>query len=255
MPHAARQNDNSKGVRKAAMRIVGARKTQLRVLVMISVTVTALAASLLGGCGGSKATTHGRSLSGALPTLKVGDTWTEKCTSEGESSTAVSSVTGYSKVGNADVYVLHGTFQPAMFGVVSTINGKMDKQTSQMLEMDSIGTTYSLTITTTYSFSGSPMFPLRVGNSSEVTETDKIVRTVNGETETITETHKYVYKVEKIESVSVPAGTFECFKQVKYESGKVMEIDWVSPDVKLYDVKSVDNDTPMTTELLSYSLK
>ena len=122
--------------------------------------------------------------------------------------------------------------------------------------MTSAGANYSVKQTATYSFSGSPMYPVKVGNVSNVTEIDKMVRTVNGETETVTETHNYVYKVEKVESVTVPAGTFKCFKVVQYESGKIKGIDWDAPQVKMYAVKNIDNEEPVSTsELVSYSLK
>ena len=53
----------------------------------------------------------------------------------------------------------------------------------------------------------------------------------------------------------MPAGTFRCFKGVKYdEHGVVLEVKWYSDEVKAY-VKSVDRESDEVMELKSYSVQ
>jgi len=60
------------------------------------------------------------------------------------------------------------------------------------------------------------------------------------------------------EDVTVPAGTFNCYKIEFSRGGSLVKTEWWSPDVTGSFVKAVDIGTYASTEteeLVSYSLK
>jgi hypothetical protein len=66
----------------------------------------------------------------------------------------------------------------------------------------------------------------------------------------------YDIAVVVMESITVPAGTFECYKIEYRVAGNVVKTEWWSPDVLAF-VKQVTTGTyalPETQELASYSL-
>jgi hypothetical protein len=87
----------------------------------------------------------------------------------------------------------------------------------------------------------------------QVVET--ITSTIKQTGESNTETNTYTFKVENIEQITVPAGTFKCFKIVMYDKdGKPVITEWESDETKMYMVKGVDIQNSGTTELVSYSV-
>jgi len=102
---------------------------------------------------------------------------------------------------------------------------------------------------------GDAPYPREVGKEYERIETETTTTTVMGETQTDTETNSYTYKVEKMEQIAVPAGTFRCFKVVQYdEAGTPLTTVWHSDRTKQFQVKEIDHETGEVTELVSYSL-
>ena len=136
--------------------------------------------------------------------------------------------------------------------------GKLDKLTLNTLRIQiSGGTGVPFVGVVTYSYApiGVTKYPLVVGKEITFTETETSDITVLGEKETTSETSTYTYKVESIEQVTVPAGTFRCFKVVKYdEGGSAIETRWGSDAVKGFEVKGIDHESGDTSELISYSL-
>ena len=67
----------------------------------------------------------------------------------------------------------------------------------------------------------------------------------------------YDIAVVEQESITVPAGTFECYKIEYRVAGNVVKTEWWSPPGVLAFVKQVSTDTyalPETQELASYTL-
>ena len=94
-----------------------------------------------------------------------------------------------------------------------------------------------------------------VGKQNKEVETLNATVTMMGEIQKTTTTNTFMYKIEQIEDISVPAGTFRCFKSVKYnEDGKVYFIEWNAEDTKFYQVKTLDPETGDVVELVSYSV-
>jgi hypothetical protein len=73
-----------------------------------------------------------------------------------------------------------------------------------------------------------------------------------GKTQTETKTINYIYKVEGIEEITVPAGKFRCFKVVQYDdTDNPLSTLWESDRVRQYLVRSVDHETGEVIELKS----
>ena len=120
------------------------------------------------------------------------------------------------------------------------------------------GTVYrNKTMNASYNYSVKP-YPLSVGKTWTVTVNITTTGSLSEQKQTITETYSYIYKVEKVESIKVPAGTFQCFKIVTYsyysDTNLALYTEWVTDVSGGVDVKQIDNDSGITTELVSYSL-
>jgi len=224
---------------------------------LAAILVLAVALAACGSSGGSGGAERDP---GALPELAVGDTWTTRGPVEGEMYTMVQTVTGTDVIDGKECYVLDISMDPPMFGLIDTVTAMMDRSTMLFLEMKSAGEApdgaFEFRSTHTYELPDEPPFPLAVGKEYTVVETETTTTTISGESDVETETNTYTYRVEAMEEVTVPAGTFQCFRVVKYgEEGQRLETSWLAPEVKMFEVKSVDHETDEVAELLSYSLK
>ena len=180
--------------------------------------------------------------SGGAPTLKVGDTWTYTVTWNEEVSTFVGSVTS-ATAGYEILFVFDETERKEkltplnlpvfLLGEITrTYNGDMDMLTQDIWsEVVGYGELMlSLDITTAHA---AAKWPLAVG--TEWTESwalmvgDHIYE----------DAWDYNVVVESVEDVTVPAGTFECYKIVSYEGDTVRITDWYSEDVKA-SVKKIE---------------
>lgn len=194
---------------------------------------------------------------GALPILKAGDTWVTQSTSEGTDYTLTYVVTGEEVVDGIECYVIELTNDPPFMGINKSI-AKMDKTTLDpiqgQLEGEIQGGSFVGDMVYSYTYSNE-QYPLKIGNTWDVTETLTTTFTFMDETETETEQNIYTYEVEKIEEITVPAGTFSCFKILQYnDSDSLLSTSWVSDKTKYFNVKEIDNESGDTSELISYSV-
>ena len=233
------------------------------VIVPLLILVLVIGAVACGGEGTSQPTptaTPEDGVEGALPILNVGDRWVSTVMSEGIEYTMTEEVTGEDVTEGKDCYVIEASIDPPVLGVIGSATGRLDKATISPVRIESSGEYMDMpfVVTTSYSdqFTGALPYPLEVGKEFEVIETETTTTTVMGETETESVTNTYTYKVEKIEQITVPAGTFRCFKIVQYdEQGTALATSWQSPETKQYMVKEIDHETGEVTELVSYSLR
>lgn len=76
-----------------------------------------------------------------------------------------------------------------------------------------------------------------------------------GETKKETTTSVLTLRVEGREQITVPAGTFDCFKIVRYdEGGSALKTEWYSDRTKA-NAKTIDHESGYTEELVSYSVR
>lgn len=200
---------------------------------------------------------------GALPTLHVGDHWVYKMTSDPYLYTWTVEVTGQETIDGRDCYVVDALIHPPVKGVVTDIRCWIQKDTFWVVKTQISGeyTGFSYIVSADYSIEGPPLFPLEVGKEVEITETSTITTTMLGETETEIERYTRTYNVEKIEDITVAAGTFRCFKVVTYdEYFDTWSTAWYSDKVKWYSdmmkivgcVKTVNLTTGGTYEVQPY---
>ncbi len=221
-------------------------------LAMVLIALLILALVIGGvGCGGGEG-------EGKLPTLNVGDRWVSRVMSEGIEYTTTWEVVGEDVTDGKNCYVMEGSFEPPAMGIISSASVKYDKATMRPVRMQMSAEFEGYVYVTAVGYSYSPdetLYPLEVGKELEIIETVTTTTTVMGETQTETETNTYTFKVEGIEQITVPAGTFKCFKIVKYdEGGSALETEWHSDTTK-WTVKMIDHETGDVTELVSYSLR
>jgi hypothetical protein len=191
--------------------------------------------------GTSEATVTGNEW--ALPILSVGDKWVMKIISGSNQSTATTEVIGEEVVDGIDCYISTISMDPY------SSKEWVDKTTLFPIKNESSGgtTTYS------YKFMGDMLYPLQKGKECQVSETVTSTTKDTGESNTATDI--YTFKVENIEQITVPAGTFECFKIVMYDKDNTPVItEWESDATKMYMVKGADPQNNITTELVSYSV-
>ncbi len=197
---------------------------------------------------------------GVLPTLSIGDKWVSKALFEGIEYEAILEVTSDDVVDGKDCYVMEGSIEPPMMGIISSVSMKVDKATMFPVRTQASGEVEGLPFIVAVSYSyevpGTPYYPLELGKETQVIETTTTTTTMMGKTETATATNTFSFKVEKIEEITVPAGTFKCFKIVKYdETGTPVVTYWDSDRVKHYQVKSIDHQGGgVEEELVSYSI-
>ena len=173
--------------------------------------------------------------SGGAPTLKVGDTWTYAVNWNEEASTFVGSVTS-ATAGYEILFVFDETERKEkltplnlpvfLLGEITrTYNGDMDMLTQDIWsEVVGYGELMlALTITTDHP---SAKWPLAAG----VEWTESWALMVGDHI--YEDAWDYNVVVESVEDVTVPAGTFECYKIVSYEGDTVRITDWYSEDVK-----------------------
>lgn len=178
---------------------------------------------------------------GGAPTLKVGDTWTYTVNWKDppeETSTFVGTVSSATAAGYEVVFVFDETERKEkltplnlpvyLLGeIIRTYNADLDILT-QDIESEVVGygdLILGLTITTTHT---AAKWPLAAGK-----EWHEAWALMVGDN-IFQDAWDYTVVVEGVEDVTVPAGTFECYKIVStdVEKGYVRITDWFSEDVK-----------------------
>jgi hypothetical protein len=211
-----------------------------------------------GGSGG-----NGTPSEGQLPSFEMGDTWVWSYVMYGKTYTLTEEIIGEERVEGRDCYVMDMSFDPLLtFAQIegeSTINSMKywgDKATGiyevkrEMLG-DYNGEDFTLTMISDYSSWKSP-FPLEIGKE---VETEQTTTQYMGETqagEPMVTTIRYV--VEGKETITVSAGTFDCWKMTLYDgAGGILQIVWWSDEARTI-VKSTGGEGTLIMELLSYSV-
>jgi len=194
---------------------------------------------------------------GVLPVLHIGDNWVYRINNEGSVYTKTETVTGTEVLNGKDCYVVKVTYDPKYGGYFSEITEWWDKSnlTSVLWQAQvetSVGT-LSETITSTYSYTGN-QWPLIVGNQFTLSETNKSVLEGSGERYTDQDSYTYTVQIEKIETITVNAGSFRCYKSISIQNGREISESWYSDKAKA-SIKISSSDNSTSVELLSYSVK
>ncbi len=198
---------------------------------------------------------------GRLPILHVGDWWIMEFVFNETPYTFTQNVTGE----GPDYYVIYSTYEPPYMGRANETQW-VDKSTiispvwihgQSEYTYGNMTITYSYNITFFYTYYGGVPFPLIVGKEFNMTEIMTYKMTMDDTTYTYEYNMTYTYKVEAIENVTVPAGTFTCFRVDMWNAttGALIYTTWYSDEAKTW-VKYIDyTTTPETTyELKDYSV-
>ncbi|MFC1847704.1 hypothetical protein ACFLXV_00115 [Chloroflexota bacterium] len=203
------------------------------------------------GCGGESA--------GRLPVWNIGDTWEFKTVTETKESFSTLEVVGEELVDGRQCYVLQSEEKvdtspsPEIIRTTSCISkATIDMIKIQMLDEDS---TVAQENTYSYEPGNRSLFPLQVGDELEQTVTLYRPYDLMGQEEVLTQTYTHICRVEAEEEITVPAGTFICFRIVDYdEDNNAVITQWYSDEAKTY-IKTVRHDIEFVDELISYSLQ
>jgi hypothetical protein len=200
---------------------------------------------------------------GQLPTLQVGDGWVWSYVMNGTTYNLTEEVTGIETVAGRDCYVIRMSFDPAITqthdSVTYTVTDMKywaDKASALLgVKTETTVTGGGQTFTSSEIYSYEPwmsLFPLEIG---KLVEAEKTTTQYSGDTQvsepSIT-TEKYV--MDSKEDVTVPAGTFSCWKIFMYDgAGNIITTFWYSDQIKS-GVKSTDANGNTMMELKSYSV-
>jgi hypothetical protein len=187
---------------------------------------------------------------GLLPTLKIGDQWVYKVTpTKFPSYTKTVTIIGEEDINGKDCYVLEIVYEPPL-GRVGRVKMWLDKTvwdpTWAELKMVSYVDNEDNEIVGPILINEYPEgypFPLEPGKEYKIVQ--------RWENENYSSTTSV--KIEGIENVSVPAGTFRCFKITYFhEKTEITTSTWYSDTAK-FEVKRVGEFA--VWELMSYSIQ
>jgi endonuclease YncB( thermonuclease family) len=189
-----------------------------------------------------------------LPTLYVGDEWVYRSI-DNITYTLYYRVNGEEMVDNENFYVIETSYDPPWRGNFSRGTTWVKKAAGDTMKAERSGkyrgTPFTTTWTYAYQYLGVDRWPIEVGKEYSMIMTVTVSTPPYKPT---VETVTLRAKVEKMESITVPAGTFTCFKVVNYdENYNILSTVWYSDEVKR-NVKTIAK-TGETTELVSYSIK
>jgi len=193
---------------------------------------------------------------GLLPTLHVGDSW-KFSVKNGIIYTFNFELTAVETIDGIECYRIEVSMTPAYQGIISSMTAWSDKSTD-MIRMQTAGEysgfPYTAWIKSSYNYL-QPQWPLEVGKYWKVIITTNTTTTILGSTTSNVGTETGLYKVEALEEITVPAGTFRCFKIVEYDVNNVIQQTlWYSDEVRI-DIKSISQESGETRELTSYSIQ
>lgn len=178
-----------------------------------------------------------------LPSWENAARWSFSLFSEIENMryTMIVRFVGESVIEEKSYYQLDYFFDPPMGGFLTMSKAWLKKDALVPVKIQYFqGDNFLSEIVITYMFSEN-MWPLKVGKEFTLIEN----RIVEGMTQS------YLVKVDAIEDVITPAGTFECPKIVYYRDNIIAKTEWYASQIGWY-VKTVDNQFKRVIELQSY---
>jgi hypothetical protein len=216
-------------------------------LITVLILVTCFTGNL-AGCGKQE---------GRLPAFSIGDKWVSKWNTGGAEYTVTSEITDEATIEGKNCWTMTSTFDPAYTGQVTSMINNYDKATMNIIKMELFTTTPGAFTTAVYQTTGDMLYPVAVGEECREVESQTLTWGNESIAQSQNSTNTYITKVEKMENITVEAGTFTCFKLLKYDAdGNLIQISWRSNDTKMFQVKMEDMAEPDAVyELVSNSVK
>ena len=194
--------------------------------------------------------------SSALPTWKMGDTWITRVTWNG-TYIFTATITGEEVINGTDCYIQKESISPTFEGL-SEVTVNYDKSTGEKVERRYVATIINgtnLNVITSYHY---PIIPnsLQIGTTWEETENTTSTWSFMGQIQTTSNIDNYTYHVVSVENVTVPAGTFTCFRITKSRIinnvSSLYSTIWEANASIGHSIKTIINSSGMVGELLSY---
>ncbi len=241
------------------------RKIRFQITLVLLICIATLAVTFAACTNDSAKTTGAKEDIGALPDLTDGDTWTHRFSLEGTEYDFINTVTGKEVKEENTCHIVQCAYEPPMMGIVDSATMKLDKHTRFVRKVQTSdalkGTQFEVDTTYEYEITGKPYYPLSIGKECTIIETMTTLIPGNSQrkpgsqiTPYLTSTKTFTYIVEAIEAITVPAGTFTCFKIGLYDdNSNLIRTSWKSYQVKQLEVKGIDGKSNEITELISYS--
>lgn len=191
-----------------------------------------------------------------MPDIEIGDRWEYETGPEEARYNLIIEVTAWDE--EDQTFSIKMTVDPPIEGLVREVVAKFDSELMfpvwSKATGTSDGTPVSMETEATYEIISGARWPLEVGKEVQISESITFDLSMGDETQSETTTEIKTYKVEALEEVTVPAGTFECFKISEYnETGEKITTTWHSDKVKI-NVKEIDYEVDETQVLTSYSV-
>lgn len=195
-----------------------------------------------------------------LSECRAGDKWVVRCISSDADYSMTIEFVGEENSAGRNLCVMRVSFGPGAAGRPENMIVHIDWATLFPVKIESVCDHIGIpvTVVTTYEdhFPGVLPYPLEMGKEFDVIQTETTTYSMDGEipVEIETTTKTLTCKVEAIEEISVPAGTFKCVKVTKYDQdGSALGTSWKSEEVGCaVDVKYIDHRNGETCELMSY---
>lgn len=198
---------------------------------------------------------------GRVPVLHVGDWWIMEIVFNATTYTLTQNVTGE----GPDYYIVYSEYDPPYQGRCNSTDWidksmpispvRSEGHSEYAYNNTTIIYAYNITFYRIY-YGGVP-FPLIVGKELNMTESMNYTSKYDTTTYTYEYNMSFVFEVDTIENVTVPAGTFTCFKVNLWNATTLDHVYtmWYSDEAKTW-VRYIDyTTTPETTaELKDYSV-
>ena len=196
---------------------------------------------------------------GIKPVYDEGDCWVWKRMRAGNTFIEIDRIVGQETLQGHDSYILEVSYDPPYMGGVSSETRWYDKDTLYCIQRhelgESDGTPYTIDINISYDFKGVSPWPLKVGKEFDMVESTFTTYTMEGEPQTTPRLRRLVVRVEELEEITIPAGTFNCLRVTvsQYGDEEVLMTSWYSSEAKNY-IKRIYHNIDETTEVVCYSL-
>jgi hypothetical protein len=228
------------------------RKTKITILVVLCIlAVLCLATPAVGEC--------------EMPQWKVGDTWEYGMSSDIASMNLTQEVEELTTIEvngtNYDVYRVSNVMDMSMYGMEFSYPGENYYRRSDLgmvkteMSMEMFG--FEQDTVAIYSPPKKECsFPMDVGKTWTETCNQIQITYSDGEMDSYDEYEStYEYSCSEMETITVPAGTFECYKIVCEDEWGDESYTWYSPKVKNFVKQSSgDSSDPTEIELKSYEV-
>jgi hypothetical protein len=193
------------------------------------------------------------------PQLTEGDQWLERVSVNDQTYQINYEVTGERMVDAVPCNTLKASFDPPLMSVYDKGSIMLNKQLFMpkvmLLWNSEMKAAMNIEFRYQYEFDPEPLYPLNIGKEVTATEVKTTYLAVSDGKTKMDESREVRYVVEAKEAIEVPAGTFDCYRVVEYDTiGRAMRTFWMAYETKFFEVKAINHESGELTELMNYQV-